>query len=277
MKIKKINDITIEPIEKKVIDPSKIQGYDYFKRIAQTIFCCAPKNSGKTTVIRQILSTGINKETRVIIFCPTATKDDTWISILEMLDEREINYELHDSIGKNGQDLARIIDELLEPVVEEVEEIQEAHTEIIKYDDTIIELRVKKTPKPKKKKPKKIAPEIFFVLDDLSTEIKSPQISRLLKIHRHIGRSKVLLSSQWILDIRPESHRQLDTILLFKGLSDKRLEDTYLNAGLSVPFQEFEEMYKEATRDKYSFLYIDIPTNEYRIKFDRLFMRDEEN
>src|SRR4051812_31180254 len=75
----------------------------------------------------------------------------------------------------------------------------------------------KKKNKKKKPKPQKhVAPDIIFVLDDLSTELRYKSVATLLKSNRHY-RCKVILSSQYLHDLEPQSIAQLDYMLLFGG------------------------------------------------------------
>jgi hypothetical protein len=62
---------------------------------------------------------------------------------------------------------------------------------------------------PKQKKDKKIAPEIIFVFDDLSTELRDNDISTLIKKHRHF-KTKVIYSSQYVNDLTPDSRNNTD-------------------------------------------------------------------
>ena len=119
----------------------------------------------------------------------------------------------------------------------------------------------------KKRKPKKIAPEYIFIFDDISTDLKSPDVSKLVKQNRHY-KSKVIISSQYPLDIQPQSRRQIDYWLLFAGHDKEKLEKIYHDADLNIDFDLFLKIYHEATEIKYHFLYIDTNNSEFRKDFN---------
>eukprot|EP00732_Lithocolla_globosa_P003743 Lithocolla_globosa_v1_NODE_3123_length_1759_cov_28.126761.p2 type:complete len:157 gc:universal NODE_3123_length_1759_cov_28.126761:861-1331(+) len=115
----------------------------------------------------------------------------------------------------------------------------------------------------KKKKPKKISQKYMIIIDDLSLELKDPQVASLLKTNRHF-KSKVLISSQWVNDVAPMGRRQFDYVLLFGGINKEKLEALYINADLNIEFDQFMELYKDGTREKYNFFYMDTNGGKYR-------------
>jgi hypothetical protein len=48
----------------------------------------------------------------------------------------------------------------------------------------------------------------------------------LLKWNRHY-KAKVIISSQWLHDLLPESRKQIDLFLIFKGFPAKKLAEIY--------------------------------------------------
>jgi hypothetical protein len=129
-------------------------------------------------------------------------------------------------------------------------------------EDKVILCEDEKEIKIKKRKPKYVAPKYIFIFDDLSSELKDPIISQLVKKHRHF-KSKVILSSQYILDIDQQSRRQMDYFILFGGINKDKLNMIYVNADLSISEDEFNKLYHYATTEKYNFLYMN--TNTYSI------------
>ncbi|KYQ88654.1 hypothetical protein DLAC_10829 [Tieghemostelium lacteum] len=73
IKIKKVNDVMVEPI-KLPKPPKHILGSDLFNQVSANILLCAPKNNGKTVVIKKILDECASLDTKVIIFCGTLKK-----------------------------------------------------------------------------------------------------------------------------------------------------------------------------------------------------------
>ena len=77
----------------------------------------------------------------------------------------------------------------------------------------------KQSKQKKSKKAKFLAPEYMIIFDDLSSELKSRSLLSLLKFNRHF-KAKLIISSQWLHDLLPESRKQIDLFLIFKGFSD---------------------------------------------------------
>ena len=62
----------------------------------------------------------------------------------------------------------------------------------------------------------------MIVLDDLSNELKSKSLLTLLKKNGHY-RSKIIISSQWLHDLLPESRKQIALFMVFKGFPEKKI------------------------------------------------------
>ena len=71
-------------------------------------------------------------------------------------------------------------------------------------------------PKKKKKKSKYLAPEYMIIFDDLSSELKSRSLLSLMKFNRHF-KAKLIISSQYLNDLLPESRKQIDLWLISKA------------------------------------------------------------
>ena len=116
------------------------------------------------------------------------------------------------------------------------------------------------------RKPKKIAPEYIFVFDDMSQMLRDKTISTLIKKHRHF-KSKIILSSQYVNDLSPEARKNIDIFILFKGHSENKLEEIFINMDLQISFQLFLKLYENATSEPYGFLYVDKNKGEFRRNF----------
>ena len=115
--------------------------------------------------------------------------------------------------------------------------------------------------KKKSKKAKFLAPEYMIIFDDLSGELKSRSLLSLLKFNRHF-KAKLIISSQWLHDLLPESRKQIDLFFIFEGFSDKKLMDIHRDSDSSIPFDMFNAMYKKATQLPHSFFYVDTRLDE---------------
>ena len=178
----------------------------------------------------------------------------------EMLDKKGIHYEVFSDIVEDGVNVLNdIITKLQEP-----EEIIEVDNKPVKTMFGLVKA------KRAEKKPKKLSPKHIIVLDDCGQSLKNTAITRLLKINRHLH-ARVLVSSQHQGDMYQQSMRQIDNLIIFRGLSNniEKLEQIYMNADLSISLEEFISVYRFATLKPFSFLYIDTRNNQYRINFNK--------
>jgi len=104
-----------------------------------------------------------------------------------------------------------------------------------------------------------------------------PSIAKLLKANRHY-KCKTLISSQYWNDIELQGRKQIDYVLLYRGLlrQESKLEDIYKNLDMAVPYETFVELYKHATSKKYNFLYVNVVDSEFRMNFTHSFDIAEE-
>ncbi|EGG19246.1 hypothetical protein DFA_02031 [Cavenderia fasciculata] len=93
----KINNVIVEPI-KLPQPPKNVKGSELFNQLNANILVCAPKNSGKTVVIKKIIDECTNKQTNVLIFCATVHNDHSWLEIQKDLDKRGITFMAFTSI-----------------------------------------------------------------------------------------------------------------------------------------------------------------------------------
>ena len=108
-----------------------------------------------------------------------------------------------------------------------------------------------------KKKCKYQAPEYIIIFDDLSSELKSQSLLTLLKKNRHF-KTKLIISSQWVHDLLPESRKQLDLFMIFKGFPDAKLSEIHKDCDSGIPFETFCKIYKKQ-QNIHSHLCISIP------------------
>jgi len=259
--VSKLNDINIKPIKIDNIDKTKIRGFKLFPELYSNIFICARKKMGKTTVIWNILRNCVGRDTKLVIFAATVHKDPTYKHIVKHFAEKGNEITLFTSIKDGKTDnLNEFVESLRQP-----EELSESKEEdqmpFIIVDD-------EQTKEKKPRKEKLMSPEIVFIFDDLSKELQSNAISMLLKSNRHY-KSKVILSSQYIHDLKPESILQLDYLLLFGNITKDKIEIIHNRTDLSISLMNFEGLYEFATREQYSFLYVDTVNNSYRMKFNK--------
>jgi hypothetical protein len=257
--VKKLSDEVVKVIPSKTPqDLRPVRGYKLFPEINANIFACAKKKSGKTVTIRHILRKCCGKDTKIIVFCATLYKDPTWIAIQEWAEAKGLVFIGHESIkDEDGVDQLELLVKELQAKAEGDEPQEKSLLDSDSEDE-----------EPQKKE-KYQSPEYIFILDDLSTELKSNSIPRLLKVNRHF-KSKTIISSQWLNDLHPMSRKQQDYFILFRGHPQKKLEEIHRDASISIPLEDFWKVYKFATEKPFSFLYVDCTTGEFRRNFNEL-------
>ncbi len=304
LKLKKINNEHVKRIPiPSALDKRPVRGGNICSEVYSNLFLCAKKKSGKTSCIFTIMKKCCDKKTKIVIFCSTAFKDENWIEIRKFFERKGNDVTVHTGIYEDGQDqLANLINELSNETREEEEEEEQVQTQksqpqIIDVCDNILDrlhsmhesatgraepqIKIKcdkgsdndeeseEEEEPKKKRKSKYkSQEYMIVFDDLSSELKSRSLLALMKKNRHY-KSKLLISSQWPHDLLPESRKQLDVILIFKGFTEQKLKELYKDCDSSIPFDTFYAMYKEATEKPFSFMYIDCRNDRIRQNFDK--------
>lgn len=286
-RLTKINDEVVNPIKtKNNFDKKNLLSYDIIPLLHPNIFICARKKSGKTCTIFKILQKTANKNTKVIVFAPTHEYDESYTVIKNWLDKKGIeNQFYYSTIAPESR--VNLLEEFLNLMIEKRKEEKEKEGqeldekpielmtkeeiyELLEYNDNDDELSVK----IKKKKPKKITSDYVIILDDLGEEeLKNNALSNLLKKNRHY-KITFIISSQYPNDIKPVSRKNLDLLLLFGGHDAGKLEELYKNIQMPVSFEDFLELYKTATEEKYNFLYSNVPDGEFRKNFNEKFHID---
>lgn len=266
--LKRINNEVVKPVKIKTEDDDKpIKGYDLIPELYANIFLMAKKKSGKSTILFNLLRKCSDKRTKVIIFCSTLYKDATYKQIREYLDSKGMEWEGYTSINDDGNDKLEELVQYLQNERPKEEQEEEDEKEMKQKKKSIIYCDESSDDEGDSKAKRKYrAPEYIIVLDDLSTELKSTSLVSLLKKNRHF-KSKVIISSQYWNDLNPASRKQMDNILIFRSIPDNKLKEIYHDADLSIPYDTFVKIYKNATKEPYNFLYIDCNNGEFRRNF----------
>jgi hypothetical protein len=262
----KLNNVTVKPIvDCNPPDITKIKGYKLIPSNYWILFLCSKKKSGKTSLINELCKKCTDKRTVFWIFCGTYKIDTSWIAIIKMLEERGNQVNTFDTIQEGKEN---VLDTILDGLADESES-KEEETPPPAPERPNFELFKQQDGKKKKEyKPKKTASKNMFIFDDISSQLKNPAVARLLKQHRHSG-SSVIISSQYLHDIRPESTLQIDYFFAFRSFSIEKLEYIHKVLDLSITFEKFWDMYKYATEQMYNFLYMNVRTEEFRQNFNK--------
>jgi hypothetical protein len=268
----KLNNVSVKPIvDANPSDVTKIKGYALIPMNYWTLFICSKKKSGKTSLINEITKKCTDKRTVFWIFCSTYKIDASWVEIIKMLEERGNQVNTFDTI-QDGKE--NILDSILDGLSDEPtdkpvkEEKQSGEGITIKKPEFNIFGSGKQEKEKKEYVPKKSASKNLFIFDDISSQLKNPAVARLLKQHRHSG-SSVIISSQYLHDIRPESTLQIDYFFAFRSFSEEKLLYIHKVLDLSIDFNKLWELYKYATEKPFNFLYLNVRTEEMRQNFNK--------
>lgn len=260
IRIKKINKHKVTPIPVPKVEPERIKGYDLIPKLYCAIFICAKKESGKTNAIFKILKECTGKKTTLYIISSTVFNDDNWIEIVNHFEKKGIDVTVNTSL--EAADIPNKVMELEDNGRKEIEDKKQ------KKEIILMPLLFNNDEEEKpERKPKKVAPEFIFVFDDMSTMLRDKSIGTLIKKHRHF-KTKIICSSQYVNDLAPEARKNIDIFLLFGGHSENKLFEIYQNCDLQISFELFLQLYNNATKEKYSFLYVDRNNGEFRRGFN---------
>lgn len=270
--VKKVNNYKVRKIPREgEEDKRPIKGKELCCHLYANIFLIAKKESGKTTVIYNLIDRCAGRDTMVFAFVSTLNNDSNWIAIKNTCEERGMPFFGFTSIvDEDGVDQLQALVKSLQDKAEE-EELKEEKDEKGPAPPPLPCLPASAPPldEKKTKPPRKTAyraPEMIIILDDLADELKRKSVATLLKKNRHF-KCKVIISSQWMNDLPPSALGQMNLVCMFRGFSMEKLEEFHSKARLSAPLEKFIEMYKDAVSVEYGFLCIDMDKNTFRKKF----------
>lgn len=277
MKKTKTSDIKIKPIPG--VDRDGKKGNAFFDRPNSNVFLLAPKQSGKTTVIYNILEGITDDDTIVIFFAGKIHKDPSYKAAIKMLKDKNIKHIKETSFfkeidGKKENQLKKLLDHLSNG------DDDDSDDEFL--EDSAIAPRIENPKKGEEfnyKEPGKITkrygvkvPKSFanrelsknrsreveymnplkyiFVIDDLSNEIRySSDLTALLKSNDHLN-ATVLVASQSKTDLQPGTINNLDFLIIFANIPKDKLEAVHRDIGSVIDFNTFYKIYLDATNEE---------------------------
>jgi hypothetical protein len=214
-------------------------------------------------VIAEILKKTSDKKTTFWLFVPTSRVDESWKTIIQLLEDRGNTVNVFDSIMEGKTNL---LDEIVADlsVGEEPPKKEEPVKAPVKIMFDIPESEKKKY----EYKPKKLAAQHIFVFDDISQELKNPALLALLKKSRHL-KAAVYVSSQYVNDLPPQALKQLSYFLCFRSMTHDKLEHIHRMLDLAIDIEKFVNIYDYATKEPYNFLYCDMKNQTFRKNFSK--------
>lgn len=289
---KQINDIEVKKVNLPKIDVTKVKGYDMIPELFANIYLLARKKQGKTTILYNIIKNCVDKNTKVYFFVSTIDLDPTYTEILKYLDKHKIEYETFQSLkeesieetqkevirtGKKGKksdvvdNLKNVIDEMKLHILLEREEEKKTDKESEEEEPKILNFVENENEMSfiiKKRKPKKISPRHLLIFDDISDEMRNNKyLQALMKKNRHF-KSKIVISTQHFYDVNPDIRKMFDIWLLFRDHDDEILQEVYKACSINISFEKFKELYHDATKEPFNFLFVDKNKCQYRQNFN---------
>jgi hypothetical protein len=305
--IKSNIDLTVKKIKNATqsVKEEDILGFEIAKYPNYHIFAVAPTASGKTTALLSLVKKIMDKDTRIHLFCHTVNSDKNWLWFQDYMKKKNRELNIYDDMASDLPLLIETFKEEAKELQDKKEELEQLETELeekkklekeekqqgmkvdmskpidlfkvveTKEDDDEIKIRIKVLKNElRETKKEKVANKHIIIFDDISREIaKNEYFTELLKESRHFG-ARVIISSQNGLDISPSGRMQLKILMLFGNIPKTKLQQIYNSIDMGMTFDEFEEYYKEATKNKYEFLTMYLPEQEYRCCFDKLLKKD---
>ena len=269
LETRKINDIAVKPIIQSKLPKEEILGYEYFPTLYSNIYICSKRKSGKTTLIYNILKHCTDKKTNVVFFCSTIHRDATYKKILEMLEKKGVNVIAYDHFidGKEN-----ILHTMLNEMNVELEAKETAKkpkgNELVGWGYFGEKEVEEKKEEKKERKPKKLGCEYIFIFDDLGSDLRHASITQLCKVSRHY-KAKLIFSSQYLHDLQNSAIKNIDVCLIFKSFNKEKLLILFEGLDLGCTFEQFVEMYHDATYTPFNFLYVDCREGTFRKNFDQ--------
>jgi len=260
-----VSKVIVKPVSIPKLSKENIAGGDIFGDLKYwTAFMIARKKSGKTSTINTILQQVVGPKTTVIIFCPTVNLDPTYVKIREQLNDKEINTLFYEDVY--DEDGVPILDLLIKSMKSIIENPPEPEIQMVVKINPVTMVKTYEQVEFVEKKEKIHHPLFIIIFDDMSHRLSDPNITRLIKVHRHLS-SNIIISSQYVHDIPVAAWKNCDIAFLFKSLGMDKLELLDERLDLSAPLELLIKMYNQATEKPFSFLFVNARADEFRINF----------
>ena len=275
LETRKINDIAVKPIIQNKLPKEEILGYEYFPTLYSNIYICSKRKSGKTTLIYNILKHCTDKKTNVVFFCSTINRDATYKKILEMLEKKNVNTIVYDHFidGKENVLMTMLNEMNIDLEAKETAKKPKGN-ELVGWGYFGEKEVEEKKEEKKERKPKKLGCEYIFIFDDLGSDLRHASITQLCKVSRHY-KAKLIFSSQYLHDLQNSAIKNIDVCLIFKSFNKEKLLILFEGLDLGCTFEQFVEMYHDATYTPFNFLYVDCREGSFRRNFDREYIRKD--
>lgn len=209
----------------------------------------APKNSNKKIEFPHIKKPLLQPPFTEIVIAPTKSGK----SVLLLNKIKNVLYGYNDNVFEELYYISPTIelDSTLKAVFEDDSIIKIHEEEQLEHLDTILNDIIKNQ---KEKEPEE-RNHILIVLDDMIDYMKtSKRLAKIGSYNRHYKIS-LLISSQTYNSIPLSLRKQASSYIFFHMFNEKDLKN--IEDEIGTNFKDFMKYYREATADKYNFLFVD--------------------
>lgn len=240
-----------------------------------TIGIIAPKGSGKTTVIANLLHFYRNYFHTILVFSPTVASDEKWdwVKSQKLLVENKPLQQWIKSLEKKESDPRKVVQN--RPVSNQLEAMAKKDPDFdgmipedcffTEYDEDTLadimeqQMAIVKLLK-KHNKTKHLANRILIVFDDLVGSSlfsgkKDNPFKRLNTNHRHYSIS-MLMVTQAYKEIPKTVRTQFSCVIVFEIANEKELEVIFEENPMNLKRDQWMELYQHATDGDHDFLFI---------------------
>lgn len=302
LRTEKVNNIDVLPLPKP--KSKKIVRSSIFKSPFTTTALISKRESGKTTTLAAIIKDTIEffpmrkrgsdskpskkclfgdecsdpnkieyyRPITVFIFCGSIHTDSNYKTIIDMLNEMRVDSYVT-SISTMDQENTKL--NLIGRLIQWLQKkCNSDNSDDDDDDDYVLPENLDPKEANKFNMPHvKNGSDVLIIFDDLSSEIRNnPKIRTLLKLSRNLRCVNVIISTQTAKDLTPDSLQQIDNLLLWTKVNDENLKHLHESCSIGIPYIEFVRIYKDATREPFSFLYCDLRRDKFYRKFNDLYL-----
>lgn len=247
--------------------------------ILRPLYGCAGilgrSGSGKTSLAYDLLHSRCGPRTTVLLFSASAFLDDNMIFITNWLKKNHIKHAVHTSfIDKDGNNILEAFMNMFDEQHEKDKHMKEGGDGLLSYSDKPTPIGGAFLAKASKEKKfyktldpylvevdgevKEYQPYIFLVDDMKKEELRHvPNFEDFVKRRRHY-RSQIIISSQDYKDFPVSVRNLVQDWFLYGDIHPKRLTELYDYVPPTVTEEQFMEIYREATKQRHSYLHIDV-------------------
>lgn len=240
-----------------------------------TIGIIAPKGSGKTTVIANLLHFYKNYFHTILIFSPTVASDEKWdwVKDQKLLIENKPLQNWIKQLTQKEEDPRKVVQN--RPVSTQMEDLAKRDPDFdgripeecffSEYDEETLadimdqQMSIVKLLK-KHNKTKHLANRILIVFDDLVGSSlfsgkKDNPFKRLNTNHRHYSIS-MLMVTQAYKEIPKTVRTQFSCVIVFEIANEKELEVIFEENPMNLKRDDWMELYQHATEGDHDFMFI---------------------